>query len=380
MTSSLDLFLNDSAVHQSAKKQAADSSSLDWLFSPTALDVLAPHPDAFDSELDSIALGSLDSDLATLPAIAIDPFYHQDINFYQYRGQADQATSQYSGYGGAPSTITSSESLSAYGSVYDSQYEPAPSVVSNNSNNTNSLSSLFPDLDFSSFELSPTSPSIEDMMLNAVDNRNNTGSRSSTSPSFDATSPSSGSVSPTFYPITSSAAKTISPSYLGTAAGAASLKSTSSLSQMVSPSIGSSVKNVPVNANSALVTGKLGRDGPASDSDPRKKYACPSCPRSFARAFNLKTHMATHDPHRVKNFHCRHSGCGRSFSRKHDLGRHMVSIHQDTTPPSAGPGPSGSSPIGVGSAERIWCDNCGRGWLAGSRDACDCDQNEHSVH
>lgn len=114
---------------------------------------------------------------------------------------------------------------------------------------------------------------------------------------------------------------------------------------------------------------------------------------AFARAFNLKTHMATHDPNRVKSFVCRHSGCGRSFSRKHDLGRHLVSIHQDnsgvgpsasssstsptTASASAGPSKSRPSPpgssIGVGGEkQRVWCDNCGRGWLAGSRDACDC--------
>ncbi|KDQ20663.1 hypothetical protein BOTBODRAFT_124402, partial [Botryobasidium botryosum FD-172 SS1] len=50
---------------------------------------------------------------------------------------------------------------------------------------------------------------------------------------------------------------------------------------------------------------------------------------AFARAFNLKTHLATHDPNRIKSHVCKHPGCGRSFSRKHDLGRHLVSIHQD---------------------------------------------------
>ncbi|KAG8801943.1 hypothetical protein FRC16_010773 [Serendipita sp. 398] len=68
---------------------------------------------------------------------------------------------------------------------------------------------------------------------------------------------------------------------------------------------------------------------PQSAVDPRKKYQCPSCPRAFARAFNLKTHMATHDPNRLKPHICHHPNCGRSFSRKHDLGRHLVSIHKD---------------------------------------------------
>lgn len=52
-------------------------------------------------------------------------------------------------------------------------------------------------------------------------------------------------------------------------------------------------------------------------------------PTAFARAFNLKTHVSTHDPNRLKPHMCHHPGCGRSFSRKHDLGRHLISIHKD---------------------------------------------------
>ncbi|KAF7784708.1 transcriptional regulator family: C2H2 zinc finger [Agaricus bisporus var. burnettii] len=73
-------------------------------------------------------------------------------------------------------------------------------------------------------------------------------------------------------------------------------------------------------------------------ADPRKKYKCSHCPRAFARAYNLKTHKATHDPNRLKPHVCHHRSCGRSFSRKHDLGRHLVSIHRDEStlidPPS----------------------------------------------
>lgn len=169
--------------------------------------------------------------------------------------------------------------------------------------------------------------------------------------------------------------------------------------------------------------------------------------------------MATHDPHRVKAFVCRHTGCGRSFSRKHDLGRHYTSIHGGSTGigPSSGPGNnsgnlsgeeraalrghragsgsaygrssssanraggsqsraamteddddgsnSGGSSSTEGEAapqppvppqliqsstsgssapasqnqqqiqhrERIWCDGCGRGWIKGTREACECD-------
>jgi hypothetical protein len=107
---------------------------------------------------------------------------------------------------------------------------------------------------------------------------------------------------------------------------------------------------------------------PQSLTDARKKYQCPSCPRglypvllskrftdfalfaAFARAFNLKTHIATHDPNRLKPYVCPHKSCNRSFSRKHDLGRHLVSIHKDETGlamTGGGGGSSARSTIGV---------------------------------
>lgn len=50
---------------------------------------------------------------------------------------------------------------------------------------------------------------------------------------------------------------------------------------------------------------------------------------AFACAYNLKMHIQTHDPNRrLKPYSCHHKSCGRSFSRKHDLTRHMVSIHR----------------------------------------------------
>ncbi|KAF9519920.1 hypothetical protein BS47DRAFT_1336644 [Hydnum rufescens UP504] len=129
-------------------------------------------------------------------------------------------------------------------------------------------------------------------------------------------------------------------------------------------------------------------------SGPVKKYPCVHCPRSFARAFNLKTHMATHDPNRIKAFVCRHQGCGRSFSRKHDLGRHLTSIHgsrdgirEDSEPSLVGHrssaeslstatsrGGSDGNNTGRMHRERVWCDGCGRGWIKGTREACECDE------
>jgi len=104
-----------------------------------------------------------------------------------------------------------------------------------------------------------------------------------------------------------------------------------------------------------------------SPEDPRKRYKCPSCPRSFARAYNLKTHMATHDPNRLKPHVCPHRSCGRSFSRKHDLGRHLVSIHRDESITST----HSTKSVGVEKSLRGWCDNCGKGWI-GKPTECAC--------
>lgn len=92
--------------------------------------------------------------------------------------------------------------------------------------------------------------------------------------------------------------------------------------------------------------------------------------------------MATHDSHRLKPYVCSHRGCGRSFSRKHDLGRHLVSIHRDETGSqySVASGHSTASQrsesvAGIGmsadNAVRSWCDSCGRGFLGPQR-ACGC--------
>ncbi|KAJ4482492.1 hypothetical protein J3R30DRAFT_3286530 [Lentinula aciculospora] len=101
-----------------------------------------------------------------------------------------------------------------------------------------------------------------------------------------------------------------------------------------------------------------------------KKYKCDVCTRAFDRAFNLKTHMDTHNPDRKKPFVCPHRSCHRAFSRKHDLGRHITSLHRN----EATPLPSAES-IGVGNAARKWCDICGKGSV-GSRGACNCDESD----
>ena len=84
-----------------------------------------------------------------------------------------------------------------------------------------------------------------------------------------------------------------------------------------------------------------------SDMGPtRKKFICPECGHreyrfySFlfileaqcfflvsARKHNLKTHMETHNPNRPKPFVCPEGDCGHPFTRKHDLKRHLESMH-----------------------------------------------------
>jgi hypothetical protein len=102
--------------------------------------------------------------------------------------------------------------------------------------------------------------------------------------------------------------------------------------------------------------------------DPRKKYKCNVCPRAFARAYNLKTHMATHDPNRLKPYTCPHRSCGRSFSRKHDLGRHLISIHRDDSDARL---TASKVSIGVQKGPRHWCDTCGKGYV-GNKAECNC--------
>lgn len=66
-------------------------------------------------------------------------------------------------------------------------------------------------------------------------------------------------------------------------------------------------------------------------TDPSQSvYRCTICPdnKGFARKYNYKQHMLTHDVFRKKEHVCPYPDCGKGFVRKTDLTRHNQSIHQ----------------------------------------------------
>ncbi|KAL3895617.1 MAG: hypothetical protein SGCHY_004594 [Lobulomycetales sp.] len=74
-------------------------------------------------------------------------------------------------------------------------------------------------------------------------------------------------------------------------------------------------------------------------NDPRGIYRCPvpNCGKYFTRRFNLRCHLRTHAG--ARPYACQL--CDAEFSRKHDLRRHVKSIHSDTKPHNCKYCPSG---------------------------------------
>jgi len=53
---------------------------------------------------------------------------------------------------------------------------------------------------------------------------------------------------------------------------------------------------------------------------------CDQCGKLFRRSYNLKSHLATHDPHRSHPHLCAYSYCDKRFVRRIDLVRHEQSV------------------------------------------------------
>ncbi|TFY56703.1 hypothetical protein EVJ58_g7474 [Rhodofomes roseus] len=335
-------------------------------FGPGATGIVAPHPDQFESELDS-SLAAFDTELNLLPVETTGDIF----SFLR----ADTPTC------GPPSTFTvSSESVSGYDSSYAdslSAYSfnaqsPTPNYAASNYSYTQEL-----DMDFKRMALpGATAPA----HTAAQDERKFTSVSPSTS---IRSSPKNMSTiarySPQNFPPRGSFSdyEPAHPQHARMASSAASdyypqaqVSKTFNYGgvsqQTVSPSnVSPTVPGVP--SIPMLNSATMARKMEEMPQDAKKKYQCPSCPRAFARAYNLKTHIQTHDPNRAKPYICHHKSCGRSFSRKHDLTRHLVSIHRSDAMPTS------SSSIGVGKGPRGWCDSCGKGWV-GKDKGCDCDE------
>ncbi|KAI0762681.1 hypothetical protein C8Q74DRAFT_1371683 [Fomes fomentarius] len=342
-------------------------------YSQSGLDVVAPHPDQFELELDN-SLAAFDAELSLLPIDTADfTFYHS-------------ATPAF----GPPSSFTvSSESVSGYDSAYnDNQSSRSESFYNFNGNSptSNYASSVYSsltqeqlDMDFQRMGMPTDDPNSFGALPTS---RSSPGSVPNISQYSPAYSSPRGSFSdyepaqPQQVRLGSSAASDYYPQaqvsinkYAASARvmhQAPQARSTASMSPQLSamshPSIGSHHPSLSVQRT------KMEN----MHEDPKRKYQCPTCPRAFARAYNLKTHIQTHDPNRLKPYACHHKSCGRSFSRKHDLTRHMVSIHraESVTSLQAGHPPRA---IGVDSGRRAWCDQCGRSWIdKGKESGCDC--------
>ncbi|PCH33366.1 hypothetical protein WOLCODRAFT_135083 [Wolfiporia cocos MD-104 SS10] len=355
--------------------------------------VLAPHPDQFDTELDS-ELAAFGAELSLLP---VETGNGDFFNFLR----SDTPTC------GPPSTITvSSESVSGYDSGYAdsvsgrsesfynfSAQSPTQNYAASNYSFTHEL-----DMDFKRMGLpasgdeqshgtsagsyagmpsSPSVPSIRSSPGSAGSNiavpsiaqftsHSHSHGHASYSPrgSFSDYEPAQ----PQQVRIGSSAASDYYPqAQVAQVHKHFSYQSSAGVSTVSPNNVTPQLPAVPP----IPIVGSASIPKREDMQDPKKKYQCPSCPRAFARAYNLKTHIQTHDPNRSKPYACHHKSCGRSFSRKHDLTRHLVSIHRAETMSSVS---ASNRAIGVDKASRSWCDNCGKGWIGKGKDkGCDCD-------
>jgi len=326
--------------------------SLDFFSFPSPLEVVAPHPDLFESDIDSNLAAYPDQ----LQLLTVDS---NDAYNYWKAEQPQQ---------GPPSTITVSsesfESLSAHSeSFYEQLSYYSPSNIA-----PNQLLDL--DMEFSRVRVGSEYSTAQSNM-NLLDETND--------PTSFGTLPPTPPRSPVLAP-DSDSSKVFDKPYIPRTSHSdycPQRRNSTSSSDYYShlgytPSLGhTAVSPLHICAQLQTIASVTPRPVEESKGDPRKKYRCTACPRAFARAYNLKTHMATHDPNRLKPHVCPQRSCGRSFSRKHDLGRHLISIHRDESISSPLLPVASKKSVGVENGSRSWCDSCGKGWV-GRNKACEC--------
>ncbi|KAG8220045.1 hypothetical protein J3R82DRAFT_1061 [Butyriboletus roseoflavus] len=342
-----------SAVDTYGSDYAKQQQGLDFVSFHSPSDILAPHPDLFELELDS--------SLAAFNEVQLQLLTVDSNDAYSFL-RSDTPTC------GPPSTITVSsesayETLSTRSESFynfsDSSYPP-----------TDCSFPLDLEMDFQRARIGGSGCS--DYGGSAVQGNNNLPM--TVDPSTFGSLPLSPRTAPAAQPTEPAFKRTSFSDYGGATRIPAVPKSTTADfyglgfigADTVSPS---NMAQLPTSASPVPQARSVRGVEDQSKEDPRKKYQCPTCPRAFARAYNLKTHMATHDPNRLKPHVCPHRSCGRSFSRKHDLGRHLVSIHRDETLSSTTS--AVTKAIGVDNGPRGWCDNCGKGWV-GTATQCNC--------
>ncbi|KAH7883849.1 hypothetical protein F5I97DRAFT_1814453 [Phlebopus sp. FC_14] len=341
-----------SAFEPYGSEYAKQQQGLDFVSFHSPSDILAPHPDLFELELDS--------SLAAFNEVQLQLLTVDSNDAYSFL-RSDTPTC------GPPSTITVSSE-----SAYETLSSHSESLYNLSESSYPTANCSFPlDLEM-------------DFQRVRVGGNSDYGAGAAVQPStnlpttVDPTTFGALPLSPRSPPAAPAVEHTFKRTSFSDYGGAARIpavpKSTTadyyglgyiSADTTVTPSTMSQLSTTSSSAHQARSVRGIEDQ---SKEDPRKKYQCPSCPRAFARAYNLKTHMATHDPNRLKPHVCPHRSCGRSFSRKHDLGRHLVSIHRDESITSSS---ATTKSIGVDSGPRGWCDNCGKGWV-GTAAHCTC--------
>ncbi|KAG0333844.1 hypothetical protein BG000_008842 [Podila horticola] len=92
----------------------------------------------------------------------------------------------------------------------------------------------------------------------------------------------------------------------------------------------SSSTTPPTSSSSSSSTPKASR--PLADTIEKRMHPCTfeGCNKSFTRAFNLRSHLNTHNGERPHK--CPEEGCDWDFVRRHDLDRHVKSKHMANKP------------------------------------------------